>query len=366
MSIKTVLHSLQTTCARRGVAVGRSHLYEALAAAFGYGSYAALMAASVLDDGATPEESVAVATCEQAQRRLLGLGFEQTASAAVAEQLRYVIDTEGLHKRPWEELLDALHPSTTEGYWGVADELFDDHGDVRGFLRSGLDAAAEHGNAKAHYVLALLLRGEDEEPGSAYWHGRLTAGEALTGAPLDWARAHEKHLNREQARRHHLLEAARLGHPDARVDAAEEFEDGALLLMEKGAPLRDPLRAADVAASLGDVGRLEEWTRDAALRGDIDAMRTMIESFDRRDLHRCWVWIYLARELGTDLTRDRYFPVNDDGSDYDDDVGGPAFPVDMDGVSLPALSPKDDHAAREEAAGLLMHVRVPLELGEDD
>lgn len=358
MSIKTVLHSLQTTCARRGITVGRSHLYEALAAAFGYHSYAALTDASVLDDGVPTEERAARAMCEQARRRLLGLGHEQTASAAVAEQLRHVIHAQGLHERPWEALLDALHPSMTEGLgWEIADELFDDDGDVRDFLRAGLHAAAERGNAKAHYVLALLLRDEDEEPGSAHWHGRLKAGEALLGAPLDWAHAHEKHLQREQARRHHLLEAARLGHPDARVDAAEEFEDATHLLIQKGVPLRDPLRAAEVAASLGDVGRLEEWTRDAALRGDIGAIRTMIQSFDRPDLHRCWVWVYLARELGTDLTQDRYSLVNDDGSDYDDDVGGPAFPVGEDGVSLPSLSSEGDRSAREEAAGLLMHVR---------
>lgn len=183
---------------------------------------------------------------------------------------------------------------------------------------------------------------------------------------MDWAHAHAKHLNREQSRQHHLLEAARPGHADARVAAAEEFEDATLLLLEKDAPLRDPSRAADVAASLGDVGRLEEWTRDAALRGDVSAMRTMIEGFDRRDLYRSWVWVYLARELGTDLTQDRYSLLNDDGSDYDDDVGGPAFPVGRDGVSLPSLSSEDDSDAREEAEGLLVHVGAPLRLSDDD
>jgi len=56
----------------------------------------------------------------------------------------------------------------------------------------------------------------------------------------------------------------------------------------------------------------------------LDESGDLIEGFDSKDLVRCWTWIYLSQLLGEDLTKDRHYAINPDGSEYDDDVGDPA------------------------------------------
>lgn len=53
-------------------------------------------------------------------------------------------------------------------------------------------------------------------------------------------------------------------------------------------------------------------------------MLPLIEEHDHGGLLPCWTWVYLSRFVGTDLTRDAHYAINEDGSEYDDDVGGPA------------------------------------------
>jgi hypothetical protein len=90
----------------------------------------------------------------------------------------------------------------------------------------------------------------------------------------------------------------------------------------------------------------------AAEAGDVEAMRRLIEEFDQDDLPRCWTWVYLAQLLDTDLTRDDYYAIHEDGSDYDDDVGGPMFVADQEGIKLRPLSKDEDAIARHHAQAL--------------
>lgn len=69
-------------------------------------------------------------------------------------------------------------------------------------------------------------------------------------------------------------------------------------------------------------------------------------------LLQCWTWLYLARLAGTDLTQAKHYAINEDGSAYDGDVGGPAFVDGDDGVELIALLPDQDAVARAEAQRL--------------
>jgi hypothetical protein len=78
----------------------------------------------------------------------------------------------------------------------------------------------------------------------------------------------------------------------------------------------------------------------------------LIDDYDQDDLLRCWTWVHLAQLAGTDLTRARHYAINEDGSEYDDDVGGPVFVACDDGVELIALAPEQDAAARAEAERL--------------
>ena len=86
-------------------------------------------------------------------------------------------------------------------------------------------------------------------------------------------------------------------------------------------------------------------------------MRQLIEEFDHGDLVRCWTWLYLAEMLGSDLTKDDYHAINEDGSPYDDDVGGPIFADGRDGVRLEPISADQQATARQNAAEMFRVIR---------
>ena len=50
------------------------------------------------------------------------------------------------------------------------------------------------------------------------------------------------------------------------------------------------------------------------------------------------------------------YAINEDGSDYDDDVGGPAYVAGRDGVDLEPLAPAQDAAARLAAQKLFEQI----------
>ena len=95
----------------------------------------------------------------------------------------------------------------------------------------------------------------------------------------------------------------------------------------------------------------KHWLTVAAESGDTDAMLRLIEEHDQGNLARCWTWVYLSQLVGTDLSKDEHYAINEDGSEYDDDVGGPAYAAGRDGVALDPLSAEQDAAAKKCGAG---------------
>ena len=91
------------------------------------------------------------------------------------------------------------------------------------------------------------------------------------------------------------------------------------------------------------------WLECAAEEGDMRAMRELIEDRQTDDPLKCWTWFHLAKLHGRDLTVDDYRAVHEDGSDYDDDVGGNMFAVGEDGVELPAASQEVVQLSRRQA-----------------
>ena len=100
----------------------------------------------------------------------------------------------------------------------------------------------------------------------------------------------------------------------------------------------DPSAVAEIAERLGRVADAKHWLTVAAESGDTRAMLRLIEEYDQGDLARSWTWVYLSRLVGTDLSKDDHYAINEDGSEYDDDVGGPAYAAGRDGVDLESLS----------------------------
>ncbi len=116
------------------------------------------------------------------------------------------------------------------------------------------------------------------------------------------------------------------------MDLADQFDDPAFFEVPDPNVRADPAFIAEIADRLGRPDDVKEWLRMAAEAGDIEAMCQLIEEFDHGDPQKCWMWVYLAELIGEDLTEDRHYAIHDDGSLYDDDVGGNAF-------ILPAFAP---------------------------
>jgi hypothetical protein len=114
---------------------------------------------------------------------------------------------------------------------------------------------------------------------------------------------------------HHLRAAGALGHEAALLEMAERFGDPAFFerptdfsrASTRPMPRMSP--NISVGARMPGVGE-----RIAAQQGDTEAMRELIEGYDRLNLQQCWTWFYLAELLGTDLAKDEYRAINEDGS----------------------------------------------------
>jgi len=165
----------------------------------------------------------------------------------------------------------------------------------------------------------------------------------------EWADSHAAHLAKTAKYSQHLHEAARLGYQYALLDLADRFDDPTFFEQSNGGVRADPALVAEIAERLGRPDDARKWLTAAAEAGDTEAMRQLIEDYDHGDLQRCWTWVYLAELVGVDLTSDEYYAINEDGSPYDDEVGGPAFADGRDGVAIDPISEEQDATARRAA-----------------
>ena len=362
MTIKELAYAAQRHLQSRTDSVfKRSHVYELLAAAFGFDSYAALGCTAVL----TLRRSDAPPSSENGsliRRRCLALGYPPTTADVVASEVSGFVADRRLDVVGYSDLIAMLR----DGEWRWGDDQFwaeptdeDDvptqtwsllDGDeVSAILVDSLESAASKGSALAHYALALIYApDEDDEPevGSSYWYSQEQQGRVLTGVEKEWADAHAQQLKTQELYEQHLREAARLGCDDALLEMAERFDDPAFFESAERSVTEDPAKVAEIAERLGRRNDAKRWLTIAADAGDTEAMRQLIEAYCRDDLEQMWMWVYLARLLGTDLMRDEYYAINEDGTPYDDDVGGPAFVDGRDGVKLDPLDAEKDAAAR--------------------
>ena len=224
-------------------------------------------------------------------------------------------------------------------------------------LLESLEIAAAKGIPLAHYALALIIttdEDEDEsEKGSSYWYSEEQQGRVVTGIEKEWADAYPRQRARQRAQSekyaHHLREAARLGNKLALLELADRFDDPAFFDNKDYAIVEDPVAVADIAERLGRMEDSRHWLTIAAEAGDTGAMRRLIEKFDAGDLQRCWMWLYFAKLVGTDLSESNQYAIHDYGSDYDDDEGGNVHVVCDAGVDLPPLDADRDLMARQAA-----------------
>lgn len=375
MTIKDLAYSAQQRLqASTGGSFKRAHIYELLAASFGFNSYAALGADTVFT-----EQSLSSRRASSygllVRNRCIEIGYQPDVANAVSialpaylsewqigviriadlvAHLRYEADHQDDYSDDDDEPDD--RDDTLDDQWVNSVAL------LSPILRDGLENAASKGNALAHYALALIHapeeEGEERRVGSDYWHSQAQQGRFLTSVEKEWANDHATNLARSEKYAHHLREAARLGQQDALLDLADRFDDPAFF--EQAAPHSnaDPTVIAEIAQRLGRHGDAKKWLTVAAEAGDTEAMRQLIEEYDQRDLVRCWTWVYFAKLMDVDLTTDEHYAINEDGSPYDDDVGGAAYVGGRDGVVIDPISAEQDAAARDAAQKLLGRIRL--------
>lgn len=374
MTIKDLAYSAQQLLqASTGGSFKRAHIYELLAASFGFNSYAALGADTVFTEQSLSSRR-ASSYGSLVRNRCIEIGYQPDVANAVSIALPVLLSERQIGVIRIADLVAHLRfEAEHQDDYSNDDDEPDDRDDalddrwvdsvalVSPILRDGLENAASKGNALAHYALALIHAPEEDEErkvGSDYWHSQAKQGRFLTGVEKEWADDYATNLARSEKHAHHLREAARLGQQDALLELADRFDDPAFF--EQAAPHSnaDPTVVAEIAQRLGRHGDAKKWLTVAAEAGDTEAMRQLIEEYDQRDLVRCWTWVYLAKLMDVDLTMDEHYAINEDGSPYDDDVGGTVYVGGRDGVVIDPISAEQDAVARDAAKKILGRIRL--------
>ncbi|MBX9915399.1 MAG: hypothetical protein K2Y25_15995 [Pseudomonadaceae bacterium] len=360
----------------------QSHVYELLAACFGFKSSASLNAEHVF---ATLDEDPDISTecLLLLNQRLIELGYADVAEAAgsailhlvsqhrfAAVSLSFVLaSVRGGHigKRYLDDYDDDPEDSDDE-FDFVANRrkepwLEEDQLDL---LLDGLDAAASRGSALAHYALALMygrdgLLDDHDPSGDDYWFKQWQLGKELKGVELEWAQASLADRERILKSDFHLEQAALLGCADAMVDLAEETGDQELLNQVFAlSSFNEPMRIADLAAECGQPAVSKHWCIQAAQQGDLQAMRHLIDHIDSENIFQGWVWIFLSELLSRDLRRSSMRAYHDGGmyadEEYDDDQGGPLYVAGDEGVELEPISSAEEAEAKKLAAELFLSI----------
>ncbi|KMM74775.1 hypothetical protein ACP93_14700 [Xanthomonas sp. NCPPB 1128] len=350
----------------------RSQVHELLAAAAGYATHAAFHHQAAWcdvawrDTGLAPDEDRVIQRCLQ-------FGLSPDEAARAAQGLVNLLGASGYAPVRFEELISAL--GNDEDEWAEADEAesavvakwlsiglisrMQQGGDALlgelPLLLEGLETAAARGIAAAHLATAYMLEPygglpdeDDRRFGRelrrrAQWSAEPVSFAEFAAGAGTFVRVVAKH-------RYHLLAAARGGDRRAMLVTAERYGDPSMLELEPSDEM-DPYDMADLADAHGRPELAYQWLTALAREGEVSAMRELIE--DRGETpFRAWVWMHLSRMLGQDLGQDRHQAIKENGTPYDDEVGGPAYVGGVDGIELAPLAAEENRRAKEEAAQL--------------
>lgn len=394
MTLKELAHaahqSLQT---RAGCDVKRSHVYELLAAAFGYQSWAAFLPESLLTDGGVGE------TPEGAAPRLIGravqLQYTQVVATAIASALlnfaterkigalRRSVLTDLLRPAPRYVNEDGLDDDGAEDWSDVEAEPHDVPGSVPSrelllgspLLLSSLEHSAES-DPQGHHLLATLYRCQRPNP---YLHAESLKGRVLTAVERGWV---DEYLRLEpQFRKYeaHLKQAALGGVRAAALEYGAVFEapeffalaerltgdvDAEHMARVAATPearatwLRSAAEQGSLSALEQLAGQGDEWAEDrVAKSGDPGWLRSAAErALAKGDAVRAWTWQYLALAHGVDLKRSTMAAYHEggqqDGQFYDSDFGGPMYVAGDEGLVLPELGRAGHRDAKTKAQAL--------------
>jgi hypothetical protein len=250
MTIQEFAYSAQQHLeAQSGEKFKRAHIYELLAASFGYSSFAALSSESVLFQGT--RASVHSSLHDHALRqRCLELGYQTNTADLVSAEFASLVEQERVSFVALSTLIATLRRQLSyRGYgaWQSKDDFdededlshvidedwppFDDESRqdlISTGLLTTLEIAASRADANAHYALALIHAPVDVDkrsPGFDYWYNEGQRGRVLAGVEKEWADQYAETIANDKQYEFHLREAGRLGNEQALLDLAEHFDD---------------------------------------------------------------------------------------------------------------------------------------------
>lgn len=364
MTIKEQAYRAHAFLQGRGVtSLKRSHVHELLAAAAGYASYAAFQHDATWCDVPFSLARIEL-NLDAVHDRCGALGLPADERGRVVEGLqRFLLDA-GYASVRFDALIAAIEgneddPDWHEWVWThLVNGQLGTSFEHQPLLLEGLEAAAQRGAPAAHLAIAKLLESEatlfgDEEERLR----RQVKREGTWMSPfVSFANIQANGLRVEEKHRHHLLAAARGGDIRALMETAERYGNPAVL---ERAPsdYMDPMSMIEIAGEHGDGEKMRYWLTVAAQQGHIGAMRELILDHDEPG-EQAWVWMHLSRLLEHDLGQNRYEAINEDGSPYDDDIGGAAYVGGDEGIDLEPLRDAADAAARQAAAQLFDRINA--------
>ena len=405
MTIKELAYSTQQYVqTNTSVPVSRAHIYELLAAAFGFKSHAAFGAVALLVDAGVG--SAIPAATPGLIGRALQLGYPNADCLAIAQALADHANAKQVSFIHLDDILSALTSTAPvlkedddiddwddetdedeeeeEGDPADRLELQTSHFLASSLLLDGLEQAAARDNAGAHFAIAALYR--CRRP-NGYLYEESLKGRVLNKTEQDWADAYLVNKPKFEKYAHHLRQAATGGVRQAAAEFADVFDDPKFFaLAEQGTGPVDTRQMVKLADAMNDAASRRRWLRAAgdegdmsavralawdgdqlALRelaesGDIDAIRELAEQAIDTNPVEAWMWQQLAELLGTDLTESTMRAYHDGGDQsgelYDDDVGGALYADGNEGLELPPLSPEQDFEARTLASGIFDRIQA--------
>lgn len=348
MTIKTQIHSaheqIQKSC---NTVIKRSHFYELLAAAFGFKTHASFINKSIF---IYSKNLLALNQFDKEllKKRSLELGYD----LAISIQLMRILRLNGISIINYSALIKQFRMKDEDVNYFDLDEL---EQVVNPEMLTALINAAGENSAFANYCLALHYRKttlDSEGSGSLFWYEQMKSGRELSGAEKEWASIYQEQLEAKANHDKHLYAAAKLGCELALLDLADMNEDPTFFDNEINVIDVDPMYVAKIAEKLGRPQDVHKWLTAAAMQGDIHAMRELIVSFDKEDLVKCWVWVSLSQLLNADLTQDKHYAIHEDGSDYDEDVGGPMYAGGDVGIILADINHHEKKQATVQALSI--------------
>lgn len=342
--------------------VSRSHLFELVAAYFGYRTYAGFLTDALPLVGEDLDPHDPTVNSMLFHQRAGSLGYNSAHTLAILSEIGSSIKSANLIVAGYRSASVGLRASI-EG--AIDDEDIEiEHWFTPPYHRA-LENLARQDDPKAHYIMALLYAtntddADSEDHPNPYWYQMRQQGRVLNGPEAEFADAYETwHLQREKFETH-LRAAAELGLPDALFELSRRFQEPGFFESQKTIDTCtfDRREIAEVAVELGRDDAAHALLIAAAEQGDIDAMSDLVERYGQQDPVSAWKWFYVAEGLGTDLTQDHYVAIHEDGSLYDDDIGGNAFVGGYGGVELPRLATPAKETAQELARSILGRLNV--------